>query len=342
MSTPIMPSIIPTDPSTPVLVVENLSIGFAPYLPPLVENVSFQVAAGEIVGLVGESGCGKSLTSLAILGLLPVGGRILSGSITFEGQELTTLHPEAYRRLRGNRMAFIPQDPLSALNPVYTVGNQIAEVLATHTVLTKSQIEAKVIELLDVVKIPNARQRVNQYPHEFSGGMRQRVMIAMALACNPSLLIADEPTTALDVTVQAQILDVLDDIRQQFGMSVLLITHDLGVVAQLCDRMMVLYAGHLSETGSVTSVFQHPLHPYTQGLLTAIPRSGQTTLTSIAGQPPTVATMPMGCRFAPRCTQVIEASCTSHRPQLLPVAPVTVGNTNASHHVACFLHHPIL
>ena len=329
----------------PVLVVNNLSIGFSADLPPLVETVSFSLQQGEIVGLVGESGCGKSLTSLAILGLLPKGGRILSGSIQFEGKELTTLAPETYRQLRGNRMAFIPQDPLSALNPVYTIGNQIAEVLQTHTSLTPTEIEKKVIDLLDAVKIPNAKDRFSQYPHEFSGGMRQRVMIAMALACNPSLLIADEPTTALDVTVQAQILALLDDVRKEFKMSVLLITHDLGVVAQLCDRMMVLYAGHLAETGTVEDVFKTPLHPYTNGLLAAIPKSGQALLSSIAGQPPTLNTMPTGCRFSPRCPQVL-ADCSTHRPPLLPFVAENIdmnpeNNTLYPHSVACYLHHPL-
>jgi peptide/nickel transport system ATP-binding protein len=331
-----MPNATTTVP--PVLVVDNLSIGFSADLPPLVENVSFSLQQGEILGLVGESGCGKSLTSLAILGLLPQGGRILSGSVQFEGKELTTLDTEVYRQLRGNRMAFIPQDPLSALNPVYTIGNQIAEVLQTHTSLSSSAIEKKVIDLLDAVKIPNAKDRFSQYPHEFSGGMRQRVMIAMALACNPSLLIADEPTTALDVTVQAQILDLLDDVRKEFKMSVLLITHDLGVVAQLCDRMMVLYAGHLAETGTVEAVFKNPLHPYSDGLLAAIPKSGQKLLSSIAGQPPTLSNMPTGCRFAPRCSQML-VGCNTHRPQLLPIVS---GNPEPyPHSVACYLHHPL-
>ena len=330
--------------TSPILVVENLSIGFSADLPPLVENVSFTLQPSEIVGLVGESGCGKSLTSLAILGLLPKGGSILSGSVRFEGKELTTLDAETYRQLRGNRMAFIPQDPLSALNPVYTIGNQIAEVLQTHTTLSPSAIEKKVIDLLDAVKIPNAKDRFSQYPHEFSGGMRQRVMIAMALACNPSLLIADEPTTALDVTVQAQILDLLDDVRKEFKMSVLLITHDLGVVAQLCDRMMVLYAGHLAETGTVEAVFRTPLHPYTNGLLAAVPKSGQAQLTSIAGQPPTLANMPSGCRFSPRCPQVLTAICSTHRPALLPwISPNVADEVSSTpHDVACVLHHPFL
>jgi oligopeptide/dipeptide ABC transporter ATP-binding protein len=329
----------------PVLVVNKLSIGFSVDLPPLVENVSFTLQQGEIVGLVGESGCGKSLTSLAILGLLPKGGRILSGNIQFEGNELTTLDAEAYRQLRGNRMAFIPQDPLSALNPVYTIGNQIAEVLQTHTSLSPPEIEQKVISLLDAVKIPNAKERFAQYPHEFSGGMRQRVMIAMALACNPSLLIADEPTTALDVTVQAQILALLGEIRQEFNMSVLLITHDLGVLAQLCDRMMVLYAGRLAETGKVEAVFKAPSHPYTTGLLAAVPRRGQAVLSSIAGQPPTLSTMPTGCRFSPRCTYAF-SECDVIPPTLRPLNPAERDDSNApllfSHHVACYLHHPII
>ena len=325
----------------PVLVVNNLSIGFSADLPPLVENVSFSLQPSEIVGLVGESGCGKSLTSLAILGLLPQGGRILSGNIQFEGKELTTLNPETYRQLRGNRMAFIPQDPLSALNPVYTIGNQIAEVLQTNTALSPNAIEKKVIELLDAVKIPNAKDRFSQYPHEFSGGMRQRVMIAMALSCNPSLLIADEPTTALDVTVQAQILDLIDEVRKEFQMSVLLITHDLGVVAQLCDRMMVLYAGHLAETGTVEPVFKTPLHPYTQGLLAAIPKSGQSLLSSIAGQPPTLSNMPTGCRFSTRCPHVL-SECSEHRPLLSPLVSSTPAiNGLYPHSVACYLHHPV-
>jgi peptide/nickel transport system ATP-binding protein len=303
-------------PTQTVLSVEGLSIGFPNPLQrdawvPLVQNVSFSIAPGEIMGLVGESGCGKSLTSLAILGLLPSPGKLLAGSIQLNGLELTTLRAEPYRRLRGNDMALIPQDPLLALNPVYTVGQQLDEVLMTHTQLTPEQRKARMVELFEAVRIPGAGQRLNAYPHEFSGGMRQRVLIAMALACNPKLLIADEPTTALDVTVQADILALIEGLCRELNMACLFITHDMGVVAETCQRVSVMYAGHLVEQAPVTELFSTPRHPYTQGLLNSIPRPGIEQLQSIEGTPPNITEMPLeGCRFMPRCASA-KSECSN-------------------------------
>ncbi len=305
-----------TTPLQSVLRLEEVSISF-PHPQeerwvPLVQGVEFTIAPGEIMGLVGESGCGKSLTGLSILGLLPRPGVLSSGRIYLEETCLQDLSAEAYRRIRGKDIALIPQDPLSALNPVYTVGNQLEEILKTHSDLDSSARHAKMRELLDAVRISNAEQRLKAYPHEFSGGMRQRVLIAMALACTPKLLIADEPTTALDVTVQADILALIRELSHSFNMATLLITHDMGVVAELCHRVSVMYAGHLVETALVDDLFQSPKHPYTVGLLQSIPKPNIEKLTSIDGTPPTLLSMPLeGCRFIERCQHAHLSQCST-------------------------------
>jgi oligopeptide/dipeptide ABC transporter ATP-binding protein len=305
-----------------VLKVEGLSIGFPHPVHgawiPLVQDLHFQIAPGQILGLVGESGCGKSLTSLAILGLLPPPGRILSGAIQLNGVTLNTLAPEAYRRLRGKDIGFIPQDPLSALNPVYTIGNQLEEILITHTTLDAPARRLRMLELLDAVRISTGEARLKAYPHEFSGGMRQRVLIAMALACTPKLLIADEPTTALDVTVQADILSLIQDLCRDFQMASLLITHDMGVVAEVCDHVAVMYAGHLVETAAVDDLFASPRHPYTLGLLHSFTRPTSATLSSIEGMPPTISILPeAGCRFIDRCARADAVICSTDEALIL-------------------------
>ena len=270
-----------------------------------VDGVSFEVRHGETLGIVGESGCGKTVTSLSVVGLLPrPPARIVKGSsIRFRGEELVGADEARLRSLRGNRVAMIFQEPMSALNPVYPVGDQIAEPLRLHRAMGRARARAEAVRLMGEVGIPDPERRVRDYPHQLSGGMRQRVMIAMALSCKPSLLIADEPTTALDVTIQAQILELLAELRARRGMAVLLITHDLGVVAEVCDRVAVMYAGQLVETGTVRQIFTHPRHPYTKGLLASLPsvdRPGG-RLTAIPGTVPNPRRWPAGCRFRERC-----------------------------------------
>jgi oligopeptide transport system ATP-binding protein len=288
---------------SPLLSIQDLSVAFPTEQGPAfaINQLSFAMHKGEILGLVGESGCGKSMTSLAILRLIPRPGYIASGSISFQGQDLQALNDNAMRKLRGAQIALIPQDPLTALNPVHTIGNQIMEVLLLHQHLSKKDAQRRAIELLDQVRIPNAKERMNDYPHQFSGGMRQRVMIAMGLSCTPALLIADEPTTALDVTVQAQILELLREIRQEHGTGILLITHDLGVVAEMCEQVAVMYAGRIVEQSPVRELFLKPAHPYTQGLLNSLPTRTRERLEPIEGQPPAITAIPKGCSFAPRC-----------------------------------------
>jgi len=306
-------------PSSPLLTIENLTIQFPTASGPAtaVNQLSLSLEAGKIYGLVGESGCGKSLTSLAILRLIPAPGVIASGHITFKGTDLLSLPNEAMRRLRGSEIALIPQDPLTSLNPVYTIGNQLMEVITLHQGVSQKVARQKAIELLDQVRLPNARQRIDEYPHEFSGGMRQRVMIAMALSCSPALLIADEPTTALDVTVQAQILKLMRDLQQEHQATILLITHDLGVVAETCEYVSVMYAGRTVEQGAVRDIFHRPAHPYTQGLLNSIPNPQKINthekLVPIAGQPPSIQAMPPGCSFEPRCDKRLDI-CPSAFP----------------------------
>jgi oligopeptide/dipeptide ABC transporter ATP-binding protein len=280
-----------------------------------VDDVTLSVDKGKVLGIVGESGCGKSITSLSILRLVPPPGKIIGGKILLDGTNLLDLTEAQMRSIRGNKIALIPQDPMTSLNPVYTVGAQIIEAIELHQKLGHKDARKKAIEVLDRVRIPEARARVDDYPHQFSGGMRQRVMIAMALACEPELLIADEPTTALDVTVQAQILDLLREIQIDQGTAIVLITHDLGVVAEMCDTVAVMYAGSVVEYSDVRELFSNPKHPYTVGLLNSIPRPGTNRLTAIDGQPPSLTSLPPGCRFANRCP-IKEERCDQSIPAL--------------------------
>jgi oligopeptide/dipeptide ABC transporter ATP-binding protein len=315
--------------TAPLLSVRDLSVSFGPMQ--VLEGLSFDLAEGEVLGVVGESGSGKSMTALAIMGLLPRGGRVVGGRAMLEGQEVTALSERALQRLRGARMAMIFQEPMTSLNPVLTVGEQVAEVLRQHRGMNRRAAHAEAVKLLRLVEIPAAERRVDDYPHQLSGGQRQRAMIAIALACRPKLLIADEPTTALDATVQAGILDLLRGLQQEFGMAVLLITHDLGVVADFADRVLVMYAGRIAETGPTAALLVHPQHPYTRALLAAIPRlTGPIAgLPSIPGVVPGPMDFPIGCRFAPRCPNA-HVACTLAPPPLVPLP----------NHVtaACILH----
>ncbi len=290
----------------PLLDIKQLCIGFPTEsgIAHAVDQLDLSINKGQVLGLVGESGCGKSVTALSILRLVPNPGRINQGKILYDGIDLLTLSEEEVRTYRGKKIALIPQDPMTSLNPVYTVGFQIIEAIQVHEKISHKEAKKKAIELFELVRIPQAKERVDEYPHQFSGGMRQRVMIAMALSCSPQLLIADEPTTALDVTVQAQILDLLRAIQQEKGMSILLITHDLGVVAEMCSEVAVMYAGSIVELASVQDLFKNPLHPYTVGLMNCLPRPGTSRLVPIDGQPPNLVQLPPGCRFADRCALV--------------------------------------
>ncbi|RZU51357.1 peptide/nickel transport system ATP-binding protein [Krasilnikovia cinnamomea] len=318
----------------PLLRVEDLSVTFRSPAGPLtaVRGISYDVRPGEVLGIVGESGSGKSVSSLAVMGLLPSTATI-TGSATFQGQRLFGLGDKQISRIRGSRMSMVFQDPLSALTPVYTVGDQIAETIRIHQGLRREAAGERAIELLDLVGIPNPRQRSKGFPHEFSGGMRQRVMIAMAIANDPALIIADEPTTALDVTIQAQILEVLQTARKTTGAAIIMITHDLGVVAGFADRMMVMYAGKVVESGPVETVYQQPRMPYTIGLLGSIPRldrGEQQRLTPIEGVPPSMVGLPAGCPFAPRCPMRIDR-CEQTEPELLGVVSDGAGHLASCH-----------
>ena len=310
-----------------LLAVKNLTFGYEKTGVLIGEEISFSVSRGEILALVGESGCGKSLTGLAILGLLPPGIKIFKGEINFKGRDLTRLSFEEYRQVRGAEIAIIFQDPMTALNPVFTVGDQIAEVLTLHRGLGQKEAISEATRLLAEVGIPSPRERLQSYPHELSGGMRQRAMIAMALAGEPELLIADEPTTALDVTVQAQILSLLKEIREKTGLTVLLISHDLAVVAELADRVAVMYAGRLVEEAPVKELFSSPLHPYTKALLAALPRPGERRLSAIPGRVPSPGEWPKGCKFADRCPWTY-GRCLEKEPALEEKAP--------GHKVRCY------
>jgi peptide/nickel transport system ATP-binding protein len=285
-----------------------------------VETVNFDLERGVTLGLVGESGCGKSVTALAIMGLLPKGSANVSGRVGFEGVNLLDLTDGAMRDLRGDRLAMIFQEPMTSLNPAYTVGEQIAETLIRHRGLTRAQARACAIELLRDVQIPSPEQRVDDYPHKLSGGMRQRVMVAIALACDPQLLIADEPTTALDVTIQAQVLDLIRSLKRKTNAAIVLISHDLGVVAEICDEVAVMYAGEIVEHAPVDALFKNPQHPYTIGLLASIPRLDRRvkTLATIEGSLPDMSELPQGCRFAPRCPFAGEI-CVSDVPPIVDV-----------------------
>jgi peptide/nickel transport system ATP-binding protein len=281
-----------------------------------VRGIDVDVAPGEILGVVGESGSGKSVSFLAAMGLLPSSATI-TGSVKLDGQELIGSKRKAFRSVRGKSLAMVFQDPLSALNPVHRVGDQIVEMIQSHQDMNTHDAEKRAVELLEIVGIPQPGERARQYPHEFSGGMRQRVVIAMAIANNPKVLIADEPTTALDVTVQAQILEVIQKVQQTFGTAVVLITHDLGVIARVADSVNVMYAGRNVESGSVQSIFDHPSHPYTRGLLSSLPHEGVERLQPIAGFPPNMLAPPSGCGFAPRCQFAVDA-CNAELPSLQP------------------------
>jgi oligopeptide/dipeptide ABC transporter ATP-binding protein len=300
-----------------------------------VDGVNFEVYPGEVLGLVGESGCGKSVTSLSIMGLVSKPGRVDGGEILLDGNDLVKLPEEEMVKIRGNRVSMIFQQPQSALNPVFKVGDQLAEVLNVHQDLGKEAGWNRAIALLKMVGVPDPERRAHAYPHELSGGMAQRVMIAMALACVPELLIADEPTTALDVTIQAQILDLMRDLRRDMGTAVILITHDLGVVAEMADRVAVMYAGEIVEQADVNSLFDEPMHPYTQGLIGSIPILGEIKdkLDVIPGSVPNLVNLPPGCRFAPRCEARVKHSlniCTETKPELTAVKP--------GHEVRCWLY----
>ncbi|MEJ7790872.1 MAG: ABC transporter ATP-binding protein [Gaiellaceae bacterium] len=311
---------------TPLLEVEGLRTGFDTREGFLraVDGVSFEIAPGGTLGVVGESGSGKSVTALSVMRLIDRPGRIAEGSrILLEGRDLAALGERELGAIRGNEIAMIFQEPMTSLNPVFTVGNQIAESVRLHQGLGSKEALDRAVEMMRLVGIPSAEQRVQDYPHQMSGGMRQRVMIAMALSCNPKLLIADEPTTALDVTVQAQILELMKELRERLGMAILLITHDLGVIAEMVDEVVVMYAGRVVERGPVADVFASPQHPYTEALLDSIPLLGMrysTPLRAIRGVVPSPLEWPTGCRFAPRCDYAFDR-CVTEDPPLLPVPP---------------------
>lgn len=296
-----------------------------------VDGVSFYVNEGETVGLVGESGCGKSQTSLSIMRLISHPGKIADGEIYFNGQNLLGLSDNEMRKIRGNDISMIFQEPMSSLNPVFTVGFQISEALMLHHGLSKDEARKKAVEMLRLVGIPEPEKRVDEYPHQMSGGMRQRVMIAMALSCNPKLLIADEPTTALDVTIQAQILDLMRDLRRKFNTSIIMITHDLAVIAEMADRVIVMYTGKIVEEAPVRQLFKNPSHPYTQGLINSIPKLHMESerLEAIGGTVPNPLNLPPGCRFANRCKYAKDI-CRQKEPPVVEI--------ESDHRVACWLH----
>jgi len=306
-----------------LLEIEDLSVTFQTADDPVnaVNGVSFGIDAGETLAIVGESGSGKSQTAFALMGLLARNGAP-SGRVAYKGRDLLSLPAAALNKVRAQEIAMIFQDPMTSLNPYMKVSDQMTEVLMLHKGMSKTQALAESLQMLDAVRIPDARSRLTMFPHEFSGGMRQRVMIAMSLLCRPHLLIADEPTTALDVTVQAQIMDLLGEIRREFGTAVILITHDLGIVAGFCDRTLVMYGGQIMEEGPTEAVFAHPSHPYTIGLLHAVPRLDRDNgmLETIAGEPPDMSHLPEGCPFSPRCSQV-QDRCLGTKPALLQVTP---------------------
>jgi peptide/nickel transport system ATP-binding protein len=318
--------------NTPLLQVKNLVVEFPGRRGTLraLDQISFDIAPGEILGVVGESGAGKSLTGAAIIGLLEPPGRVAGGEILLEGQRIDNLDADAMRHIRGRRIGAIFQDPLTSLNPLYSVGRQLIETIQAHLPIGKKEARQRAIDLLKDTGIPAAEQRIDHYPHQFSGGMRQRVVIALALAAEPKLIVADEPTTALDVSIQAQIITLLKNICRDRGAAVMLITHDMGVIAETCDRVAVMYAGRVAEIGPVHQVINHPAHPYTAGLMAAIPdiTEDRDMLYQIDGAMPRPGAIPTGCAFNPRCPRVF-ARCKAERPELLHA-----GATRA----ACWLH----
>jgi len=323
--------------SKPVLEVKNLTTSFFTDegTIPAVDNVSFHINKGEILGVVGESGCGKSVTSLSIMGLVPnPPGKIVSGEILLNGEDLTKLPKKRMRQIRGNDVAMIFQEPMTSLNPVYTIGNQLVEAVRLHQKMDKKQARNRAIEIMKLVGLPRAEELIDEYPHQLSGGMRQRVMIAMAMVCEPKLLIADEPTTALDVTIQAQILRLMKKLNENYQTAIMLITHDLGVVAEVCKRVIVMYAGKIVEEGDVESIYENPKHPYTIGLIKSVPDVNQKIdkLYSIPGNVPKPGSIKQGCAFAARCEFAMNR-CFSENPPLL--------DSGQRQSVRCFLHETV-
>jgi len=296
-----------------------------------VNGLSFSLDEGKVLGIVGESGSGKSVTAYSVLQILASSGKIVSGSIQYRGEELVGASKETMGKIRGNKISIIFQDPMTSLNPVFTIGNQLMEAIMLHTDRNKEQARERAIEMLRLVGVNEPEKRIKQYPHEFSGGMRQRVMIAMALACEPDILIADEPTTALDVTIQAQILDLIKELQKQLGMSVILITHDLGVVAEMCDEVIVMYAGEVCERGTADEIFYNPKHEYTKGLMRSIPTVSDEDrrLEPIGGTPVDLLNMPDGCPFAPRCDRAMKV-CLSHKAKEIGI--------NENHAASCWFN----
>ncbi|WP_088036718.1 ABC transporter ATP-binding protein [Evansella clarkii] len=325
----------------PVLEINNLQTHFFTDRGeiPAVDDVSFSINAGEVLGIVGESGCGKSVTSLSVMGLVPnPPGKIVGGEILFRRQEgrdkaedLVKVSRKRLRAIRGDQIAMIFQEPMTSLDPLFTIGHQIIEAVRNHRKVTKKQARAKAVEMLKLVGIPRAEEIVDEYPHQLSGGMRQRVMIAIAMSCDPEVLIADEPTTALDVTIQAQILELMKDLNRKKGTAIMMITHDLGVVAEICDRVVVMYAGKIVEEGDVRTILKSPKHPYTQGLIRSLPKMSNrdSRLYSIPGNVPKPGSIKQGCRFAARCPEVFDR-CTQESPELL--------NLGEGHGCRCFLY----
>jgi oligopeptide/dipeptide ABC transporter ATP-binding protein len=320
----------------PLLKINGLKTHFHTYEGTIraVDGVDFCIEKGETIGLVGESGCGKSVTALSILGVIPQPpGRIVEGKIVLEGEDLLTFSTQEMRSIRGKDISMILQDPMTNLNPVFTVGEQIAEAIRLHSSANRKEVTNKTVKMLEMVGIPSPRQRIKEYPHQLSGGMRQRVMIAMALSCNPKLLIADEPTTALDVTIQAQILELMATLKEELGMAILLITHDLGIVAETAQRVIVMYAGNIVEETEVQELFGYPTHPYTKGLLESVPRldhaaTEKRKIEPIPGVVPNLLDLPPGCKFAPRCTYAMSL-CKEKAPPLFEKKP--------GHKVRCWL-----
>jgi peptide/nickel transport system ATP-binding protein len=319
----------------PILQIRDLKVSFqsGKRFIPAVDGISFDLKEGEILGIVGESGSGKSVTSLATMGLIPTPpGKIEQGEILFEGKDLKNISEKEWRKIRGNQISMIFQEPMTSLNPLFTIGDQLREAIRLHTDLSKAEVKVRSIELLKLVGIPRAEGILKEHPHQLSGGMRQRVMIAMAMACNPKVLIADEPTTALDVTIQAQILALMKDLNKKTNTSIIFITHDLGVVAEICERVIVMYCGEIVEQGDVRTILKDPQHPYTKGLLKSVPdlRGKKDRLYSIPGSVPTPGSIQKGCRFAARCDVAFD-QCLESSPNLYKMQ-------KQGHEVRCFLH----
>lgn len=319
--------------SDKLLDIKNLKVSFYTYAGEVqaVNDISYSLAYGEVIGIVGESGSGKSVSSYSVIGLIDQPGKVKSGSVTFDGRNLLELDEKEMQKVRGNEISMIFQDPMTSLNPVFKVGNQLIEAIVKHNNISKAKAREKAIEMLRLVGIPSPEKRIDQYPHEFSGGMRQRVMIAMALSCQPKLLIADEPTTALDVTIQAQILELMKELKEKIGMSIILITHDLGIISDLCDKVIVMYAGRIVEEALIDDIFYNPKHPYTWGLLRSIPKVNADKyerLVPIEGQPVDLLNPPKGCPFAPRCGYCMKM-CLSENPPYYQISD--------THRAACWL-----